>query len=233
MNKTERKINFYKRSNEIHSNSFIYFDDFKTVDDQIKIKCKKCGYVNFVIAGSHLKKVGCAKCYGNNKLDNYSFLEKTEKLNKNYLYCLDTKISHKTYIQIYCKDCKVVFIQKVNNLLNNYSGCDCIKISKGVTKIINYLNKKKINYIREYRFNDCRNILPLPFDFYLYDKNICIEFDGEQHFMIKDCFGGIEEFENIKKRDDIKNKYCEANNIKLIRITYLDNIIEILNKILF
>lgn len=35
-----------------------------------------------------------------------------------------------------------------------------------------------------------------------------------------------------RKRDNIKNKYCEENNIKLIRIPYteFDNIENILNK---
>ena len=60
---------------------------------------------------------------------------------------------------------------------------------------------------------------------------MCIEFDGEQHFKAKEYFGGKEEFRNIKRRDKIKNKYCEMNNVNLIRIKYtkineIDKILE-------
>ena len=47
---------------------------------------------------------------------------------------------------------------------------------------INSHETNNINYIREKRFKDCKNIKPLPFDFYLPEKNICIEYDGEHHF---------------------------------------------------
>lgn len=62
--------------------------------------------------------------------------------------------------------------------------------------------------------------------------NICIEYDGEQHFNINEYFGGEKEFNNIKQNDEIKNKYCIENNINLIRIPYYDfnNIDNILNK---
>ena len=69
----------------------------------------------------------------------------------------------------------------------------------------------------------------LPFDFYLPDYNVCIEYDGIQHFEPVD-FGGkgqewaCQQFESLKLRDDIKNAYCAANNIPLCRIKYTQNI---------
>ena len=60
---------------------------------------------------------------------------------------------------------------------------------------------------------------------------IIIEFDGEQHFKPINYFGGITNYEEIKKRDLIKNEFCEKNNIKLIRLdkTNLNDINEILS----
>ena len=49
-----------------------------------------------------------------------------------------------------------------------------------------------------------------------------VEYDGEQHYMPKECFGGLEEFNKTKIRDAIKTKYCKDNNIKLIRVSYVD-----------
>ena len=69
---------------------------------------------------------------------------------------------------------------------------------------------------------------------------MCIEYDGEQHF-IPVRFGKNEtelqimkKFVTQQKRDQIKNAYCEENNIMLIRIPYTEyqNIENILNKYL-
>ena len=60
--------------------------------------------------------------------------------------------------------------------------------------------------------------------------NICIEFDGEQHFR-SHYIWGEESFKLTQIRDKIKNEYCKENNIKLIRIKYNENIYEKLNLI--
>jgi very-short-patch-repair endonuclease len=77
-----------------------------------------------------------------------------------------------------------------------------------------------VKYIKQKRFNDCRNKLPLPFDFYLPDINTCIEYDGEQHFKEVNIFGGVDRFKNQRTNDNIKNIYCQEKNINLIRIPY-------------
>lgn len=75
-----------------------------------------------------------------------------------------------------------------------------------------------MNYIREYSFDDCRHINLLFFDFYLPNYNCCIEYDGEQHY--KKTKFSHDDFGKRKIRDEIKNKYCDKNKIKLIRIPY-------------
>lgn len=100
------------------------------------------------------------------------------------------------------------------------SNCPKCKSSKGELSIISFLSEHDIKYIQEKRFNDCKYKSYLKFDFYLPELNICIEFDGKQHFKPNEFFGGDEALEETKIRDEIKNKYCENNNIKLIRIRY-------------
>ena len=75
----------------------------------------------------------------------------------------------------------------------------------------------------------------MKFDFYLPDYNAIIEYDGEQHFMPVDFANkGAElatnSYNKNLKRDEIKNKYCKDNDIRLIRIPYYeyDNIESIL-----
>ena len=77
----------------------------------------------------------------------------------------------------------------------------------------------------------------LKFDLYLPEYNLCIEYDGEQHFEPVRFAGcsienATQAFENTKINDQIKNEYCKNNNISLLRIPYWDfkNIEEILEK---
>lgn len=60
------------------------------------------------------------------------------------------------------------------------------------------------------------------FDFYLPDYNCCIECNGEQHYIPIDYFGGEDTFKRQQENDDIKQKFCSENNIKLIVIPYTD-----------
>jgi len=50
--------------------------------------------------------------------------------------------------------------------------------------------------------------------------NTCIEFDGKQHYFPRRKFSGLKWYVGTKRRDLIKNKYCQDNSIKLIRIPY-------------
>lgn len=103
---------------------------------------------------------------------------------------------------------------------NDWLGTDRI-YSNGELSIEYVLNSIPIKFIKQYKFNDCKYKRKLPFDFYLPELNTCIEYDGEQHFEPR--FGNSE-FKKTKIRDEIKTNYCLSNNIRLIRISYLDNI---------
>ena len=108
------------------------------------------------------------------------------------------------------------------------------KISYGEKIIYEYLTKKEIKFQYDKPLLDCRDKHKLRFDFYLPEKNMCIEFDGIQHFKPISIFGGESEFEKVKIRDRIKNDFCKLNNIKLIRVNYLqsnDEIIKILESL--
>jgi len=72
--------------------------------------------------------------------------------------------------------------------------------------------------------HECSFFLSASFDFYLPNLNTCIEFDGQQHYNIIEHFGGEKILIENQVRDDIKNKYCLENNIKILRIKYDDDV---------
>ena len=82
------------------------------------------------------------------------------------------------------------------------------------------LLKSQIKFEREKTFSDLRRG-KYRFDFYLPEKNICIEIDGEQHFKyIPHFHKSLSGFKKQQERDRRKNSYCLANDIKLYRIPY-------------
>lgn len=118
------------------------------------------------------------------------------------------------------------------NDIKNGSWCPICRESNGEKTIRLFLEKNNVNFIQQKVFFNCKGIKnSLPFDFYLSDYNIIIEYDGIQHHIPIDFFGGAKSFMNLKKNDQIKNEYCQLNNIKLIRISYLDKDIKTILKL--
>ena len=97
-----------------------------------------------------------------------------------YDYCDVKYVNAISKVEIIC-DKHGTFNQTPNNHLSG-KGCPICRMSHGETQIRNYLSDRNIDFEIQFRFKDCRNKLPLPFDFYLPKHNLCIEYDGEQHF---------------------------------------------------
>lgn len=141
---------------------------------------------------------------------------------------------------------------KGHRYISTYSvfrqGCRCPKCkrSKGEEDIASVLEKFDIKFTEQYKFEDCRVINPLPFDFYIFEFNLCIEYDGLQHYEpvaywkkedsdYKRLLAqkiAEERLRETKRRDKIKTDYCKNNGINLIRIPYweFDNIESIIKK---
>lgn len=116
------------------------------------------------------------------------------------------------------------------------NGCIYCGSSIGENVIRKELTNYGLRFEEQKTFEDCFDVKELRFDFYINDYNVAIEYDGQQHFQPVDFSGkgmdyANEIFKATKRRDNIKNIYCENNGIKLIRIPYtkFDNIHEILN----
>lgn len=147
-----------------------------------------------------------------------------------YIYYLifENYINQHSIVNIICP-MHGIFNQLAHNHTSGY-GCPICNESIGEKNIRIFLENNGILFNQEKNFKNCIYKKYLFFDFYLPDYNICIEYDGIQHFEIVEYFGGIKTYEENLKRDKIKNEYCQSNNIHLIRISYKDNINDILNQ---
>lgn len=189
----------------------------------VNIKCKTHGSFKQT-PNSHVCGQGCPKCVGKNKTTEDFIAEAKRIHGKKYDYSLTHYVNSKSKTTIICSK-HGQFKQMAGTHL---SGCGCPKCGESMgekgTRV--FLENNDIKYVREKRFDDCFNIIPLSFDFYLQEKNVLIEYDGMQHFKPINYFGGITSFNKMKINDIIKNNYATKHNIKLIRIAYNENIEE-------
>lgn len=92
--------------------------------------------------------------------------------------------------------------------------------SKGEILVMNILKKFDVfdDFEREY-FVSIEQEYHY-FDFLSEKYKIVIEYDGKQHYEPVQLFGGEEAFENLKRKDKIKDNWCQDNNYKLLRLKY-------------
>lgn len=99
----------------------------------------------------------------------------------------------------------------------NKSETQCFEIIKELG-IIPDLKRQKTISVFDNQLGINRN---LKVDFFSVILNMAIEFDGEQHTkFVKRFHENKEGYLDQLRRDELKNKYCEENGIKLLRITY-------------
>lgn len=217
--------------------TFICFPkSLNTTKSKFKVKCNndshtwETTYNRFV---SH--KCGCPKCGNNLQLDESFAINVINNI------CDDRKyefiefsygkyINNKTMLKIRCKKHNAYWHVRYQNFTRQMAGCPICNESKGELLIREYLNNNNIKFQTQKRFKDCKNIQPLPFDFYLPEFNICIEYDGIQHFKHRSYFGEILDLKNVQARDKLKTDYCMQKNITLLRICYKENVVSRLNQ---
>jgi very-short-patch-repair endonuclease len=173
----------------------------------------------------HLNGHGCKKCCHLYTPTSEEFISEARKVNGDkYDYSLVEYKNNYTKINLICP-IHGEFKVRPNDHLNKKSGCPICCESKGERVIRKFLDENRIKFTSQKRFKNCRDIRTLPFDFYLYELNVCIEYDGEQHRLNRSTFGGENRINDIQKKDKIKTDYCIKNNIFLIRISYDEDII--------
>lgn len=226
---------FIEKSIKTHGNKYDYskvvYIDNRT---SIIITCPKHGDFYQRPHSHYNRGQGCPECAKENKSimfrsNNSKFIDQAKIVHGNiYDY---SKVEygpngHNHKVILICNK-HGEFLQTPHAHLMG-QGCPICKNSIGETKIRVFLEKNKIEFEQYKTFDSCINKRFLRFDFYLPKFNICIEYDGKQHFLKESKFYS----EDIIINDQIKNEYCIENNINLIRISYLEykNIYKIMSK---
>ena len=213
------RVNIYNKT--LTEKNIILLEPFSNVRDKLKHKCLKCENI-FESSPKVVKSsiYGCPYCSGT-KISNKDYINKLpDDIESLEIYVNSyLKIKHK------CKTCNNTWSTKPNYILHTGCGCPFCKSSKGEKIISNILLSLSINFERQYPVKI--NNKTYYFDFYINDLKLCIEYDGVQHFESIDYFGGEQAFINCKNNDQIKDKWCNDHNIRIIRIPYYINDVDI------
>lgn len=200
--------------------------EYTGIDMNIKYVCNKHG-IQTQILNNMLRGHECLCCsYEKRAAKTTHSKEYVESVinsvNNNILINPDgyTGVTDKN-LQIKCGECGEVYTTSLDNYIHqNQTRCPhCSKReSVGEFRIRKYLEKCNISFEQWKAFDDCRDKKCLPFDFYLPDYNLIIEFDGQMHYWEV----GYGNHDITVVHDKIKNEYCMSHNIDIIRIPYWD-----------
>ena len=241
----KQKINFEEIKESFEKRGYILLStekDYKDIHSKLYYQCPKHPDKKLYITYDAIKQgIGCPYCAKNGK---HNFEEVCKIYNDNDFEPLFSKEEYEngnvdTLFLVKClrknKETRV----SINSVIQRGHTCKYCHSSKGEEKIIDFLKRNNITYIKEKTFDNCIYQNKLRFDFYLPDYNLCIEFQGEQHYnpdffiaIRKDKEKGILDFTKNQIRDKIKRDFCKENKIDLLEISYKEekNINFILSK---
>lgn len=237
--KKQRKYDLDYVKIVLNDNNYEIVDENEYVNagKAFRCRCLICGDISKLNFGSVLNGRKCKVCIGMAKKTTDQFKKEVSNITNNEYVLRGEYITAQDKVHIEHKICNSVYEVTPHNFLRG-KRCPVCNSSKGETEIRRYLNSKGYWFKEQYRIDNCKNTLPLPFDFAIFNDSehsslkCLIEYDGIQHYEPVDLFGGLDGYSSTKNNDDIKTKYCEMNQIPLITIPYWDfnNIGEILDK---
>lgn len=223
---------FITNAKKVHGNKYGYTNIiYKSATDNVEIYCNSCKNSYLQKPTHHLRGQGCYQCKNiaiSKALshDKDIFIKKAELIHGNrYNYDNVVYTNCKSKVNIKCLKCKQTFSQTAGSHLSG-KGCSYCKQSKGEILIGELLEKNNLIYVAQKKFDDCKYIRTLIFDFYIERYNLVIENDGKQHYEPIDFYGGKQGLEMTQTRDSIKNDYCKTKGISMLRIRYDENIEE-------
>lgn len=167
-------------------------------------------------------KNGCpicmSKAQSNRQLwSNSKYISELKKT-CNYIFPLSQYKGWNIPIKHKCSKCGYEWDISPTSILHN-PHCPSCDGSTGERKIVEILEKYKVPYECQKKYDDLKQIKHLRYDFFLPTFNTLIEYDGQFHY---EPIISSEKLKQCQIRDQLKNEYAEKNHITLIRIPYWD-----------
>ena len=149
---------------------------------------------------------GCDECRAENAiyLQNMGIDEFKRRLNIVHpdLIVLGKYINNSTPIKVRCVKHNYTYSLAPSALLSRKTCCDKTRVTYKEEQVCKLLEEKwGLKITRQKVFDDCKDKRRLPFDIYLDDFNVLIEYQGEQHYRPIEFFGGEKLFQRQQNYD--------------------------------
>lgn len=231
--------NFIERSKQIHGEAYDYSKTIYTnYYNKITITCPIHGDFKQTISNHIYKQYGCPKCgiekrARSRQLPINDFIRRANQIHNNkYDYSKVVFKNMHEKVVIICPE-HGEFEQTPQKHILRQHGCPKCSQSRGENEVQSYLQNNNIRYLQQFEIPIDQSINTSGkayVDFYLPEYNTIIEYNGIQHYEYTPYFhsGGIIDFEKQQQRDLYIEGYCKENNIKLLQISYQDNVLDVL-----
>lgn len=219
---------------KLHNNKYDYSQvNYISSTEKVEIICPIHGSF-YQIPSSHKRGVGCPKCA--RELTKTKIIKSQEQFEKEAravhgdLYEYGQYNGMQNNMTIICKQ-HGSFTCTPHNHIYGKCGCPICKASHGEVLVYNWLTKNDIPFTRQYPLIIENQQLYL--DFYIKYKNLIyvIEYNGIQHYLPVEYFGGKLRLEKQQIRDQRLRDYCKINDIRLLELPYTLQYNEIINKL--
>lgn len=213
---------FYNKVEEIYNDKITIISEYNGNKKNIKFRCNICETTDEIRADKLLSGRSCKVC-SSYSYTKESFINKINEVYNNEYKLIGEFINMGNPTYVLHKKCgSIIQINPTKFITMGENSCKICNNTKsnGEIEIENILNKSNIKYEKQKKFEDLILYRQLSYDFYLNDYNLCVEFNGSQHYKPIETFGGENSFGKQVMRDAIKQAYCEDNKIDLLIIPF-------------
>lgn len=202
--------------------------EYKRMNEPVTCRCKIDGHIWNVTPSDLYRGRGCPECKKNTlrklyQTDANEIMDMLIASNPDISFELVNYQNVMSKVNCTCLICGNKWTTTIHNIIYSKTGCPACQSSKGEKIIKQYLEKNGIKYEAQKKFEECRGTKrPLPFDFYLEDNNILIEFQGIEHYKPIPFFGGVKGFQTRQALDKIKKDYAVEHGYIFLEISYRD-----------
>lgn len=207
-------------------------EEYVNVKLHMLVMCKKCGHKWKATPDGLLQGYRCPECLKRESHDrqaksNDQFLKELAKVNPT-LKPLEPYYNDRTKIKVKCLIHTYIWSVAPNKILRRSTGCPKCSMYANEQKIATFFEDMGYRITPQKRFKDCKDKNTLPFDIYIKELHLLIEYQGEQHYepIPRGHMSDEEALEQLRitqYHDKIKFEYCQKKNIPLICIPYWEN----------
>lgn len=220
---------FIQKSKNIHGDIYNYSKvNYVNQRTKVIIICPEHGEFEQT-PQTHIKGCGCPKCTSTRngikkRLTLENFINKANYIHNNYYdYSKVKYVNNSTKVIITCPK-HGDFEQTPSSHLSG-RGCPKCNRSNGEVLVAKALQNLNIEYIEQYKIpvinQSFTSRKEFEIDFYVPKLKLVIEYNGIQHYIPQEHFGGILRFEQYQQpRDQYIQDFCKKHDIQLLTISY-------------